>query len=241
MHGHGFNWFEYLFGTVGPGVHVLGAVLVASLLIVGTFLAASQMRRLTAGGAGTFEGALIPESRLSLRNIFEIIAESIYKFVESVLGEHDTPKFFPLIGTLFVFIFFSNLMGLIPGMLPPTDNFNTTLALGTFVFVYYNWIGIKSNGIIGYLKHFMGPVWWLAPLIFIIELVSHVVRPLSLGLRLRGNIMGDHLVLSIFMEKAPVVVPVIFYGLGVFVSFIQAFVFCLLTMIYINLASSHEH
>jgi len=159
---------------------------------------------------------------------------------EMVIGPHDAPKYFPLVGTLFVYIFASNLLGLIPGFLPPTDNLNTTLALGTFVFLFYNYIGFRSNGV-GYLKHFMGPVIWLAPLMFLIEMVSHIVRPISLGLRLRGNIYGDHMVLSIFTELTPWFVPVIFNALGVFVCFVQAFVFVLLTMVYISLSSSHDH
>ena len=94
---------------------------------------------------------------------------------------------------------------------------------------------------LGYLKHFLGPVIWLAPLLFVIELASHLSRPFSLGMRLRGNIYGDHMVLSVFNDIAPWLVPTIFYGLGTFVSFIQAFVFCLMTMVYISLSTAHDH
>jgi F-type H+-transporting ATPase subunit a len=117
---------------------------------------------------------------------------------------------------------------------------NTTLALGLFVFLYYNYAGFKAHGF-GYLKQFFGPVIWLAPLMFIIEVASHVFRPLSLALRLRGNIMGDHIVLGVFSGLVPYLLPVIFYGLGVFVAFMQAFVFCLMTMVYISLSTSHDH
>jgi F-type H+-transporting ATPase subunit a len=117
---------------------------------------------------------------------------------------------------------------------------NTTLALGIFVFLYYNYVGLRANGI-GYLKHFLGPMLWLAPLMLIIELASHIFRPLSLALRLRGNIMGDHVVLSVFSGLVPYLLPVIFYGIGVFVAFIQAFVFVLMTMVYISLSTAHDH
>jgi F-type H+-transporting ATPase subunit a len=168
------------------------------------------------------------------------LAEKLYGLTESVIGHHDAPLYFPVIGSLFVFIFTCNLIGLIPGLLPPTDNMNTTLALGIFVFLYYNYVGLRANGI-GYLKHFLGPMLWLAPLMLIIELASHIFRPLSLALRLRGNIMGDHVVLSVFSGLVPYLLPVIFYGIGVFVAFIQAFVFVLMTMVYISLSTAHDH
>jgi F-type H+-transporting ATPase subunit a len=186
------------------------------------------------------DGGLIPESKLTFRNFFEIIAENLYKLTEMVMGEHDAAYYFPAIGTMFLFIFTSNLVGLIPGFLPPTDNLNTTLALGIFVFVYYNYIGLKTHGI-AYLKHFLGPLLWLAPLMLVIEIASHVFRPISLAFRLRGNIMGDHVVLHVFSDLVPVLLPVVFYGLGVFVAFIQAFVFCLMTMVYISLSTAHDH
>jgi F-type H+-transporting ATPase subunit a len=133
-------------------------------------------------------------------------------------------------------------LGLIPGFSPATDNFNTTLALGIFVFLYYNYQGIKEQGLWGHIKHFMGPVWYLAILIFPIELISHAVRPLSLGLRLQGNMKGDHLVLSIFSGLVPYLVPIPFYVIGLFVCFMQAFVFTLLTMVYISLSTAtHDH
>jgi F-type H+-transporting ATPase subunit a len=106
--------------------------------------------------------------------------------------------------------------------------------------LYYNYQGIKEQGIVGHIKHFMGPVWYLAILIFPIELISHAVRPLSLGLRLKGNMEGDHLVLSIFSNLVPYIVPIPFYVIGLFVCFMQAFVFTLLTMVYISLATAHH-
>lgn len=232
---HSFNWLD-LAGVPEAYNHVVMAGAVALVTIACMAVARMQLNRAMA----TSEGALVPDSHWSFRNFFEIIAESLYKLTESVIGHHDAPIYYPIIGTLFVFIFVSNLLGLIPGLLPPTDNLNTTLALGSFVFIYYNYAGLRAHGI-AYLKHFLGPVLWLAPLMLIIELASHIFRPLSLALRLRGNIMGDHVVLHVFSGLVPYLLPVVFYGLGVFVAFIQAFVFCLMTMVYISLSTSHDH
>ncbi len=233
---HGFNWVHLIPGLSGLPNHVVMSTFVAILLMATTAIAKSQL----ASASGQAEGGIIPDRKLTYKNFFELIAEALFNVTEAILGEKEAPRYFHVIGALFLYIFISNLVGLIPGMLPPTDNLNTTLALGSFVFLYYNYLGFKEHGF-GYLKHFMGPVLLLAPLIFAIELVSHLVRPLSLALRLRGNIVGDHMVLSIFHDIVPQLVPVVFYGIGLFVSFIQAFVFCLLTMVYISLSTSHDH
>lgn len=241
MHGdHGFNWIHAIPALHHAPNHVVMAIIVATLLIVCTWIAGRQVKRALANATQSADGGIIPDSKLSFRNFFEIIAESLYKLTESVIGHHDAKTFFPIVGTLFLFIFTSNVFGLIPGFLPPTDNMNTTLALGAFVFLYYNYAGLRSHGL-PYLKHFLGPILWLAPLMLCIEIASHVFRPLSLALRLRGNIMGDHIVLGIFSDLVPVLLPVVFYGLGVFVAFVQAFVFCLMTMVYISLSTAHDH
>lgn len=230
-----FSWLSLAGLDVYPN-HIVMALLVAVGLVLTTLVARSQLNAVMRSP----DGGLVPESRLTYRNFFEIVAESLFKMTDSVIGHHDAPAYFPLIGTLFVFIFVSNMLGLIPGIVPATENINTTLAIGVFVFFYYNYVGLKTHGL-GYIKQFLGPVWYVAPLMLLIELASHVFRPLSLALRLRGNIMGDHLVLHIFSGLTPLVVPVIFYALGIFVAFIQAFVFCLMTMVYIALSASHDH
>ncbi|MEK7397077.1 MAG: F0F1 ATP synthase subunit A [Candidatus Poribacteria bacterium] len=232
----GFNWLSIIPGLEELPNHVVMAMLVAVVLILTTLIASNHLRIVTSRP----EGGIIPEPRLNYRNFFEIVAENLYKLTESVIGHYDAPVYFPIIGSLFIFILASNVIGLIPGFLPPTDNLNTTLALGAFVFIYYNYAGLKTQGL-SYLKHFIGPVVWLAPLMVIIELASHIFRPLSLALRLRGNIMGDHVVLGVFSSLVPYLLPVAFYALGVFVAFIQAFVFCLMTMVYISLSTSHDH
>ncbi len=238
---HGFNWLSlipamskdnkvHLYG------HVVMAVVIAAVILIVAILARIQ---LNAARRREDEG-LVPDEKLTVRNFFEIISEKLYGLAVNVMGKHGAEKHFPIVAALFLFIFVSNFIGLIPGLLPPTDNLNTTFALGIFVFLYYNYVGIAENGL-SYLKHFVGPILWLAPLMLIVELASHVFRPISLGLRLRGNIMGDHVVLGIFNDLLPYVVPAIFYGVGLFVSLVQAFVFCLMTMVYISLSASHDH
>jgi F-type H+-transporting ATPase subunit a len=231
---HHFSWLA-LAGVGEESNHVVMSIIIGAILIVTTFIASAQVKRVM-----KTENGLIPDAKITYKNFFEIIAEKLYALTESVIGHHDAPLYFPVIGSLFVFIFACNIIGLIPGFLPPTDNMNTTFALGVFVFLYYNFVGLRANGI-GYLKHFLGPMLWLAPLMVIIELASHIFRPLSLALRLRGNIMGDHVVLSVFSGLVPYLLPVIFYGIGVFVAFIQAFVFVLMTMVYISLSTAHDH
>ncbi len=237
---HGFNWLSLIPGYSGEIIHETGHILMTTIIMVIILIAAFIARLQLASAQKEAHEGLAAESKLTFRNLFEIIAEKIYDLAEGVMGKHDAEQHFGLIATLFIFIFVSNFLGLVPGIAPPTDNLNTTLALGTFVFVYYNYVGFKSNGV-GYLKHFLGPVLWLAPLMLVVELASHIFRPISLALRLRGNIMGDHILLGIFNHLTPYVIPLVFYGLGLFVALVQSFVFCLMTMVYISLSSSHDH
>ncbi len=230
---HQFTLLKYVPGFAELPYHVATALFVVVLLVALTAIARAKL-----AAAGT---NVIPGGKISFLNIFEMIAEGLYSFVESMLGK-DAPKYFPLIGSLFLFIFFSNILGLFPGMLPPTQDMNTTLAIGLFVFVYYNWIGIKEAGM-DYLNHFLGPVLWIAPLLLVIELISHMVRPFSLALRLSGNMTGDHMVLGVMTDLAPagLGIPIPFYCLGLMICFIQAFVFTLLTMVYIAMARDSAH
>lgn len=210
------------------------AVLAATLLI---FLAAYGARRIRGRAKGD---GLVPDEGLTLKNIWELAVEKLFALVKDPLGEHNAKKFFPFLGTLFIYIFISNLLGLIPGFIPPTSNININAGIAISVFVYYNYAGFREHGV-KYLKHFMGPIAWMAPLMIIIEGISNMVRMLSLSVRLFGNIHGDHMVLEIFTDLTKLVVPVIFLGLGLFVSFIQALVFTLLSTIYFQLALAHEH
>ena len=174
-----------------------------------------------------------------LQNFMEAIIGGIENMIVETMGEEGRP-FFPLIATLAIFVLVSNLSGLIPGFYPPTANINTTAACAVVVFITTHIVGIKQHGF-GYVKHFMGPIIWLAPVIFFIEVIGHLSRPVSLTLRLFGNMNGHELVLMIFFGLAPFLVPLPMIIMGVLVSFIQAFVFMLLAMIYIQGSLEHAH
>lgn len=185
------------------------------------------------------ENYLIPEKKTSVTNIFDATVGWLLDLMEEVLGQGNAARHLPLIGSLFLFILFANMLGLIPGLAPSTSDLNTNLAMALIVFLYYNYFGIKHHGFVNYMKHFMGPMIWIAPLFFVIEIVSHVVRPLSLSIRLFGNMTADHAVLAVFTDMTKLGVPVIFLGLGLFVCLVQAFVFALLSIVYIALAEAH--
>jgi F-type H+-transporting ATPase subunit a len=148
---------------------------------------------------------------------------------------------FPLIATLGLFILFSNYLGMIPGFFAPTANINTTGACALIVVVFTHLIGVKFHGV-KYVKHFMGPVWWLTPLIMPIEIIGHIARVLSLSIRLFGNVFGEELVLGILFFLAGIyLAPLPMMVLGLFTGFIQAFIFCLLSMMYFAGAMEHAH
>ena len=191
------------------------------------------------------EKRIIPEDRLTARTLFELVVEVVLAMMRDIIGpKADT--FLPLIGTLAIFIFVSNIMGLVPGFQPPTANLNTTLALAIPVFLATHVYGVKEHGI-AYFKHFFGPIikWYALPLMLImlvIEIISHLARPLSLALRLLGNMTGDHMVIAVFMGllAVPLIYPLPILVLGVVVCTVQTMVFCLLSMVYIGLAVAHE-
>jgi F-type H+-transporting ATPase subunit a len=173
-----------------------------------------------------------------LQQILELVTEVVGKFLDDIIGHHGR-RFMPVIGTFAVLILLSNLIGLIPGFMPPTGNIIVTLSLALCSFVSYNFFGAKAAGF-GYLKHFMGPILPMAFLFFPIEVVSHLARPMSLAIRLFGNIFGDHQVGGVFLHLVPFAVPVPFILLGIFVAFVQTLVFILLSMIYIAGAVEHH-
>tara|TARA_B100001248_G_scaffold262718_1_gene261448 strand:- start:719 stop:1480 length:762 start_codon:yes stop_codon:yes gene_type:complete len=226
-----FNWTQ-LFPFVNyETIPVATAALAAFVLIVFSLIARAALP--------SSAEDIRPAGSFSVRGFSESLVDFIMYLNDMVVGEKHR-KFIPLFGAIFVYVFFNNILGLFPGMTPATDNYNTTLAIGIFSFVMYNYFGLKEHGI-AYLKHFLGPVVWLAWLMLPIELISHLVRPLSLGLRLMGNMQGDHTVLGIFLDLTPYLVPVVFYGIGTFVCFMQAFVFTLLSMVYVSMAIAHDH
>jgi F-type H+-transporting ATPase subunit a len=212
--------------------HVLGGLLVFVLLALG---AAHFSRALSRAD----DGGVVPPPKFNLRNLFESLADTIFGLVASVMGEKEAKRYLPLIGTLFLFILFSNLLALIPGFIPPTDNLKTNLALSVLVFVLTHVFGVRAHGI-KYFKHFLGPWLPLAPLMLPIEIISHIARPVSLAMRLLGNIAADHAVVLAFFAVMPFLLPVPFLLMGVFVSVVQAVVFSLLTTVYISTAVAHE-
>jgi F-type H+-transporting ATPase subunit a len=240
-----------IFNTFGLPHHVAFGWLVIAILIA---VALALPRR----------PALVPRG---LQNALEAALESVLALIDDVIGAEGR-RFLPLIATLGLFIFASNLLGLVPGFTAPTDNVNTNLACALVVFFSYHWIGIRAHGLGAYLKHFAGPMPALAPLMVPIELISHLARPLSLTLRLFGNMLGGHILLSIVffmtvglstwaLSGAAGAIGLVIGGIGtvattlftvgflfplkLLVAFLQAFIFCMLSMLYIAGALEAEH
>ena len=215
--------------------HVFSALLVLGFVTLGAMRFSAAMRQ---GG----DAAVVPPKEFSLRNLFEILSDALWNLTRNIMGEENGRKYLPLIGTLACFIFFSNVLALIPGMVPPTSTLKTNVALALTVFVITHIEGIRAQGIVSYLKHFAGPIWWLAWIMIPIEIIGHLARPLSLSMRLMGNMVSDHKVVGVFFFLVPLLVPVPFLILGTMVAVIQTLVFCLLSMVYINMAvATHEH
>jgi len=210
--------------TTEPGIDaIVHAWLVMAILIVISLVVKSGMKKIP----GKFQ------------NFMELLIGAIEKMVSDNMGEKGRP-FFPLIATLALFILTSNLIGLIPGFYPPTANLNTTLACAIIVFLTTHVVGIKNHGF-SYVKHFLGPVWWLAPFMFFVEIIGHLSRPLSLSFRLFGNMNGHELILIIFFTLVPFLVPLPMMLLGVLIAFLQSFVFMLLATIYIQGSLEESH
>lgn len=205
------------------GEHVTYTWFVMLVLILVAFLATRAVKMAPTG----------------LQNLMESILTGLMNLIEETMGPKGM-AYFPLLATFALFILVSNLVALIPGFYPPTANLNTNAALALTVFVMTHVVGFKEHGF-SYLKHFMGPILALAPLIFIIEIIGHLARPLSLSLRLFGNMYGHEIVLMIFIALVPFLLPVPMMLMGVLVAFIQTFVFTLLAMIYIAGALEEAH
>jgi F-type H+-transporting ATPase subunit a len=223
---HAFSWLSF----VPLPQPVATAAFVGLLLVLFAFVV---RRRIAASG-----DALAPDAGVTARNVGEVFVEMIGGLAHGVIGHHSE-KYVPLLASFFAFILLCNLIGLVPGFSPPTSDFNVTFGLGIVSFAAYHLSGLRAQGG-AYLKHFLGPVVFLAPLMLVIEIFSHSFRPVSLGIRLFANMFADHRVVEIFTDLTKAVVPVVFYGLGTFVSVVQAFVFTMLTAIYIALAVTHE-
>jgi F-type H+-transporting ATPase subunit a len=227
---HPYLFFVKLFELLGLGhfasanVHVIYSWVVMILLIVFGAIAAKSIK-------------MIPSK---MQNLFEIIISGMEEFMLSVTGEQGR-FLFPVAATVFLYILTGNLLGLIPGFFPPTANLNTTASCAITVVVLTHILGFKFHGI-KYIKHFLGPVWWMIPIILPIELIGHVARILSLSFRLFGNMMGHELVLGILFALAGLFfAPLPIMALGIFVALVQAFVFFLLSIMYFTGAIEHAH
>src|SRR5215204_4823497 len=173
----------------------------------------------------------------------EVSVLAVRNMIEDIIGPHGL-KYFPVVMTFAVLILVSNLMGLFPLFMSPTSATSVTFALGLSSFLYYNYIGISENGLFRHLKHFAGPIWWIAPLIFPIELISNLIRPFSLGIRLFGNLFADEKVMETLSGLAPPATwfaPILLMPLSVFVALIQTFVFILLSQLYLSEVSHAPH
>ena len=227
---HPYLFLVKLFEAIGLGhfahayPHVIYTWFVILLLIFFAVLATRKIE-------------LIPTKA---QNFFEILISGMEEFMVDITGEEGR-WFFPIIATIFIYIATCNLLGLVPGFYPPTASINTTVACAIPVFLFTHFIGIKYHGI-KYIKHFLGPVWWLIPIILPIELIGHMARILSLSFRLFGNITGHELVLAIlFMLAGAFFAPLPIMAMGIFVALVQAFVFFLLSIMYFAGAMEESH
>ena len=235
-----FQWFE----RTSEISWVVTSTLFAAALILFSGL---RIRKAVAQ-----DGGVLPDEGFTVRNVFELMVEFLMDLGENTMGDRAR-QYFPIAGTIFFFVLFANLMGLVPGFKGATGDANVTYAWATVSFIVYNYVGIKEHGW-KYIFQFMGPAIWnptiggktyhfrpLAILFLPLEIVLHFARILTLGIRLLANMFADHTVVMVFIGLAPIAVPAIFMGLGMLVCFLQAFVFALLTMIYIGQALEEAH
>jgi F-type H+-transporting ATPase subunit a len=259
-----FSWFQMIPGiskpvggqTLGQALHLHDAhdavFIPTTWALVLVILAVAGIARMGLNRAIAREGTdkFLPDSTMTFRNAFEMVVEFISDMMHQNLSAKEVKAFFPLVGSLFVFVFVANFSGFIPGLRPPTDNLSSNLAMALTVFVVFNYAGLSRNGL-GYLKHLGGPVIWLAPAFFVLETTSLLVRPMSLSIRLYVNIFVDHLLQGIARDLGgplstipgligAVALPVPLYFLGLLVCSVQAFVFALLTVIYVAQAVAHD-
>lgn len=223
-------------------LHVIIMFFVLILIILIATFVGGKYRRMLANDD------IEPKPGVSIPNFMEAIVGAVLNMSREVIGRDDVKQYLPLLGSLTFVILFNNLLGLIPGFFVATNNWNTTLAMAIVVFLMYNYYGIKTHGVGKYMAHFMGPLegklkYIMAPIMVPIELISHVARPLSLSLRLLGNMFGDHKVFAVFMglSALPLFYPLPFLALGLLVAIVQTLVFVLLSMVYISLATAHDH
>jgi len=224
-----FTFLGSIFGH-GAGQVVAHVLLVAAIVVLISLMATKNL-------------SIVPKG---MQNVMELYLGGVLSMGKDVVGEEYARKYLPLVATIGLFVFFSNLIGIIPGFESPTANINVTLPLALSVFVYYNYEGIKKNGVVHYFAHFMGPVPALAPLMFPIEIVSHISRIISLSFRLFGNVKGDDLFLWVLLMLVPwALVPVVPLAMLAFMAVLQTFIFMILTYVYLAgavlIEEEHDH
>jgi len=202
--------------------HGIGMVMAHLLLVMGLALLLAKY--------ATAQFRAVPSGT---QNVMEAFLGGVISMGKDTIGEESARKYLPLVATVGIFVFLSNVIGIIPGFESPTSNINVTLPLALVVFIYYNYEGIKENGVKKYFAHFMGPVPALAPLMFPIEIVSHISRIISLSFRLFGNIKGDDLFLWVLLMLVPLIAPLPAYLLLSFSAILQTFVFMILIYVYL--------
>jgi len=223
--------FTFIGSIVGHGAPlVIGHLILVTIIIV--IVARMATKKLN----------VVPKG---MQNVMELYLGGVLSMGKDVVGEEYARKYLPLVATIGLFVFFSNVIGIIPGFESPTSNINVTLPLAIAVFIYYNYEGIKKNGVVHYFAHFMGPVPALAPLMFPIEIVSHLSRIISLSFRLFGNIKGDDLFLWVLLMLTPWIIPLVPFAMLSFMAVLQTFIFMILTYVYLAGAvlidEEHEH
>ena len=225
------NWLLALFHQTAanseePWADFMVMQIVVALIIVVMF--ALLRSRLSVNKPGSFQ------------QLFEIVHGFVTEQAEDHVG-HDTPRHAWLFHTLFLFILLSNLIGVVPGFVSPTQVIYVPAGCAILSFLYFNWVGIRKHGIVKYTAHFGGPIWWMSPLMFLIEIISTLARPLSLSIRLFANMFAGEQVTTVFLGLTYLVIPALFMGLHVFVGLLQAYVFMILTIMYVAGAVAEEH
>lgn len=235
----GREWSAMMFQATHFSMMHVGAAVVATLVILfATWRWRASIKDETQG--------VVPPRELNVAAFLGGFVGVVFKFSADTMGEENARRYLPFIGTLALFIFCNNTQGIVPGFLPGTDTLNTNLGLAFMVFLLYNFVGVKENGM-AHFAHFLGPSFpiagisapWLFPLMLPIEIVSHIARPISLSLRLMGNMLADHKVVGTMKMICAILLPVPFLLLGVLVAVVQTLVFTLLAIIYIGTAAEH--
>jgi len=244
----GFSWFniippldQNILGAVGGADYNVTITMAHAWLACFGVLLFAVMGRLAIAKAAARQGMEkhYADEKFSIRTLVEVFGTFIRNMMGDVMPKKEIAHYSAYIASLFLYILFCNLQGIIPGLVPPTDNVNTNVGMALASFAVFMWVGLSRDPV-GFIKHLIGPMMALAPLMFPLETLSLMLRPMTLALRLTGNLFGDHLVFTIISGEVPLIVPSALIGLAIFVSFMQAFVFSLLSAVYIGLSLPHD-